>query len=655
MNDDYAEKNISPISIETPEDLHIAITAITGIAVAITGPFFPLTSAIIATSLAIFPVLFKPENKVDVFDTISNSINSLIDQKIDQAIYDNSKQHLIGIANLFEGFSKELKEWEENKTIGTETIRREIYYLDNELTSSMPLFQHPKQRGSLLPLFANAAYRHITLLYTAITYYDELNFNDNIEPSSRVTKNHFIEKIKKLIKEYSDYSCEVYNKELNKITYNDKKTWIDLNEYRNICTSSVHAYIMMLDFFNPEIYPLDRLVDKRGYYRVIQNVVKDTDFDRSLSTRQFDKDISNHYAVGKLYSIEFGKIDRLYIDPYTVRGLVYTLSTLKQFNDITISIGNKLNNVHNSEKIYFYNKELTGVKGIYPLYKQHNSLITPTVCLQEMTFKDGDLPTTGNEIHLLFVRDPKDYKLKFKEFKLGRYLNVSDYLDVKDELEYLKDIPQLLFMKTLTGGDGSIRNKYNTINIFGWRFKYFIDFKPSTNAFNLNEMKTQIYYSITSSKYNKDNEIHPLDRDSIISNLGFSQGAVVRIRKDERIIFLLAKSDLEPNRWIFPGDYKIRLWHIKVKNAKVNISISQTDGKGNVDCHSINMELNNHDMKDDIEDEYIYSDLCFKQTDNHHDFVIKDNIYQINILIKNISTNKVIIDRIELIPVFTSP
>ncbi|MCP9269053.1 insecticidal delta-endotoxin Cry8Ea1 family protein [Xenorhabdus sp. XENO-1] len=416
MNDKYEDKKSSSISIEIPDNVHIAITAVTGIAAAITGPFYPLTSAIIASSLAIFPVLFKPENKVDIFDTIYHRISSLIDNKIDQVIYDNSKQHLEGISRLFEDFSLKLKEWEKDKTKGTEDIRMNIYYLDNQLTSTIPMFQHPKQQGALLPLFANAAYRHITLLYTAITYYDELKFDRKIKLNSRASKDYFTTKIIKLIKEYSDYSGIVYKKEFKRIINNEEKSWIDLNEYRNICTSSVHSYIMMLDFFNPETYPLAILTDRRGYYRVIQSVVKDKDLDFPIlsKTKNFDDTFSNHYAVGKLEKIELGSLENLPYSPYTVSGLVYSYCYLYQFNNIKKNIGNKLNTISIvSEEADISNVNVTGVRGLYPLPIQNGALIKPASCLKELFFNLNNKPISdSSQIEFLFIKKDVDNKIK---------------------------------------------------------------------------------------------------------------------------------------------------------------------------------------------------------------------------------------------------
>ncbi|MCP9269054.1 hypothetical protein M5U04_13370 [Xenorhabdus sp. XENO-1] len=207
-------------------------------------------------------------------------------------------------------------------------------------------------------------------------------------------------------------------------------------------------------------------------------------------------------------------------------------------------------------------------------------------------------------------------------------------------------------MQTLTRGEVDITSMYNTINIFGWRFNYNNDFLPSGKATSFDEMKTQIYYAITSSNIDKNSgEPTNIDKNSIISNLAFSQGSIICLRKGEGIIFTLSKSNRDSNRWLLPGIYKVRLWHIKVKNSKVDITIKQYRQHSIPDSTNIiEMELNNHDVRDEIEDEYIYSDLYFKQAGPFEKLAIKNDIHNIYISIKNTSTNKVIVDRLELIP-----
>ncbi|MDE9536890.1 insecticidal delta-endotoxin Cry8Ea1 family protein [Xenorhabdus bovienii] len=206
-------------------------------------------AALIITGTAL-PLFWKYQIDDDIWKDIYNHLHKLT-EKIDQEIDENNyKSANAGLSGLYEGlinFSKDFKLWKESKMTVSD-IKAKYFSLETYYSIYMKKIQDGPSQIILLPIFAQAAFSHISFLNISYDYADEWGF-------SKEHKERILENIQENIKKYIDYAIDKYREGLKKIRENKEENWIKYNEFRVINTMLVLDWISLLPRMNQYIYP----------------------------------------------------------------------------------------------------------------------------------------------------------------------------------------------------------------------------------------------------------------------------------------------------------------------------------------------------------------------------------------------------------------
>ena len=141
---------------------------------------------------------FWPESSKDVWDEIKEKVEKLVDQKIDEEVYQLVKEDLTGLGNILKAYNNAIKISDDPAFISENFVSCDIQF-----RAQLPHFSSKGHEESLLPLYSIYAILHLTLLRDGILNSDKMAWKPN-------TKQLYIDDISNFIKEYCDYIDSTY-------------------------------------------------------------------------------------------------------------------------------------------------------------------------------------------------------------------------------------------------------------------------------------------------------------------------------------------------------------------------------------------------------------------------------------------------------------
>ncbi|MGD6840672.1 insecticidal delta-endotoxin Cry8Ea1 family protein, partial [Bacillus thuringiensis] len=269
-----------PIPFET--DIGTAVSA--GIIVAgtmlaaVSAPFAiiavggAIVGAIIISIGTLLPI-FWPNGEKDktVWTEFIKMGENYVDTPLTETVKEDKLATLEGIRLVLAEYEKGFQDWKdlkEKQIPGSKpsqalqqaslTVKTRFEIVNNDILREMPGFQLPTYKMILLPIYAQVANLHLTLLQQGIEFADI--WNADIFPSQTEfetnagTSNDYYKDLIKKIQEYSNYCANTYREGLNNLKNEATMTWGILNSYRKEMTLTVLDIIAMFPFFDPKKY-----------------------------------------------------------------------------------------------------------------------------------------------------------------------------------------------------------------------------------------------------------------------------------------------------------------------------------------------------------------------------------------------------------------
>ncbi|PFY68411.1 insecticidal delta-endotoxin Cry8Ea1 family protein, partial [Bacillus toyonensis] len=211
-----------------------------------------------------------------VWEKFMRAVESLVNQKITDAVRVKALSELEGVQNALELYQEAADDWNENPTDASnkERVRRQFTSTNTTIEYAMPSFRVPTFEVPLLTVYAQAANLHLQLLRDAVKFGNEWGM-----PSEEVEDMY--NRLTRRTAEYTDHCVATYDKGLkeaydlapnptdyNKYPYLNPYSkdpiygkyytapvdWNLFNDYRRDMTLMVLDIVAVWPTYNPRIY-----------------------------------------------------------------------------------------------------------------------------------------------------------------------------------------------------------------------------------------------------------------------------------------------------------------------------------------------------------------------------------------------------------------
>ncbi len=193
--------------------------------------------------------IFWPSSHKDVWSEIKEKVEELIDEKISNLVYQQVQEDLEGLNNNMNEYL-----WAVKKSQVPTYISEKYNVVLGDFLQQRPHFQSNGYQVLLLPLFAQFANMHLSLLRDGILYGDSWGWTEEIQQHNR-------QQIISTIQSYVDYVEMTYSNGLEdtkkKAPNNEHHTepFNTINKYTREMTLTVLDFKNMWQYFNPVEYP----------------------------------------------------------------------------------------------------------------------------------------------------------------------------------------------------------------------------------------------------------------------------------------------------------------------------------------------------------------------------------------------------------------
>jgi hypothetical protein len=194
-----------------------------------------------------------PQSQEDIWGEIKAQVEQLVDQQIAAEVYQQVQEDLQGLQNVMGRYQQALG------TNDLEDIVTEWDNADDAFLNALPHFQEQQYQVQLLPLFAQFANLHLSLLRDGVQFGESWGWN------SATQKSHSAN-LSNAIASYSTWAEKIYTMELLPISaYNAGKDpqgtqhkiepFRSMNQYIRQMTLTVLDFQQTWKYFDPSVYP----------------------------------------------------------------------------------------------------------------------------------------------------------------------------------------------------------------------------------------------------------------------------------------------------------------------------------------------------------------------------------------------------------------
>lgn len=193
--------------------------------------------------------IFWPSSQQDVWAEIESKVEQLVDQKISDMVYKQVEESLTGLHNNLNEYL-----WAVQNTQDKNLITQKFNIAHGHFIQELPHFQSKGYELLLLPLFAQFANLHLSLLRDGVLYGADWGWSEDIQRHQR-------EQITQTIEQYTTYTDEIYMNALH-----DTKSKAPSNKYFTEPFNTINRFtremtLTVLDFktlwsyYDPTLYP----------------------------------------------------------------------------------------------------------------------------------------------------------------------------------------------------------------------------------------------------------------------------------------------------------------------------------------------------------------------------------------------------------------
>ncbi|MGH6762393.1 MAG: insecticidal delta-endotoxin Cry8Ea1 family protein [Phyllobacterium sp.] len=196
--------------------------------------------------------LLWPDSGTDIWQQIEQDVEQLIDQKIDGEVYSRVQSALVGLQNAVNDYSAAIQD----KSTSPAYRGEKYSSLETAFATSAPYFQESGYEVLLLPLFAQMANLHLSLLRDGVTYGQTFGWND-----ADVAEQAIL--LTDTVNQYVNYAYSTYNTYLQGLHYSpytDSAAQVQ-NDWNFICSYMSQTNLSVLDYayywpyFDVSLYP----------------------------------------------------------------------------------------------------------------------------------------------------------------------------------------------------------------------------------------------------------------------------------------------------------------------------------------------------------------------------------------------------------------
>ncbi|MEQ8967205.1 MAG: insecticidal delta-endotoxin Cry8Ea1 family protein [Azospirillaceae bacterium] len=237
---------------------------------------------VVATAVGYIPVvggmlsglvnILWPPTQHDVWAEIEDQVEALVDEKIDNAVWQDVSATLQGLYNVSANYLNAVH----NTPDDTQQIGRDWTYVQNALLEATPQFQRPDWQFLLLPLFA----QYVNLF--AATYRDGIDFGAEWD-FTQSTIDQLKSDLNSKLLEFETYTMGVYDAQLAQVEStapsNSQKTqpFNTINAFKRQMQLTVLDYVSLWPYYNPYAYPDPAAVDVRLYREIYSDALGTSD------------------------------------------------------------------------------------------------------------------------------------------------------------------------------------------------------------------------------------------------------------------------------------------------------------------------------------------------------------------------------------------
>lgn len=186
-----------------------------------------------------------PEPGKDSWAQMRSRIEALINQRLADFKYQEVKDWLNGLKNVLDGYTLAL---DASRNSSASYITEKYNAAVSHFEAASPHFKTKDYEMLLLPLFAQMANMHLSLLRDGVLHGAEWGWTEKIRKS--IDTN-----LKNLIKTYGDWAQRWYQKSYETFSVpsrgNNKKAWAARNHYVRSMTLQVLDYAFYWPYFDP--------------------------------------------------------------------------------------------------------------------------------------------------------------------------------------------------------------------------------------------------------------------------------------------------------------------------------------------------------------------------------------------------------------------
>ncbi len=198
-------------------------------------------------------LFFGPPTKEDIWGEIEEKVEQLIDEKIATYAYNDVKAALDGLHLAMKEYLNAVDASQDNPSVISENWTA----ANQNFVQSLPKFQLEDYQLLLLPLFAQFANLHLTLLRDGVLFGSQWGWAQRYVDSIQ-------KELSTAIQKYQDYTDNVYNANLMEVRVRAEfraalqepcEPFRTVNQFVRGMTESVLDYRNIWQYFDPKRYP----------------------------------------------------------------------------------------------------------------------------------------------------------------------------------------------------------------------------------------------------------------------------------------------------------------------------------------------------------------------------------------------------------------
>nr|BAD08532.1 putative mosquitocidal toxin [Bacillus thuringiensis serovar entomocidus] len=264
------------------------------------GPISVTLGAIIGVVTAVLEFIPADEydNTKETWGVLIAAIKELIYEEIKGEAMNAAKAKLDGLYKVMKNYDNKLNVWKngDKSPVEQNEIQRVFADTNNSFLLLISQFQQLGHEVSFLPLFAVAANFHLLLLRDVSIYGKEWGYTNNI------IEGYHSDQLD-MTQDYTNYAVDTYNKgleEAKKIKNSDKLDWDFYNQYRRDMTLTVLDVIALFPTYDVRKYPISTKVElTREIYTDMINYINNPFMTNPVEGQRFAG-----YTVAQFNSIE---------------------------------------------------------------------------------------------------------------------------------------------------------------------------------------------------------------------------------------------------------------------------------------------------------------------------------------------------------------